>query len=156
MICVFIITTTTTTNNNNNNNNNINNIIMIMIMIMIMFIIIALRTPRPQPQPYDAAARRSLSLPQALSLQKELLKGFSDEQFQRRLERLEETLAGAQFMKERNKLFQTVQTAVLPEYSFEGSPEGVLQMVCAPLLGAASHLETHKWGCQRDVCDVWT
>jgi len=94
------------------------------------------------------AQPRMLPLPQALALQKELLEGFSSDTFQRQLERLEATLTGPQFMRERNKLFQTVQSAVLPKYGFEGTPEGVLEMVSALRPLAMHHSEIQSVGAE--------
>lgn len=77
---------------------------------------------------------RPASLDGFLILQKELKAGFADESFQEKLRQLQEQcerreLAKTKFLAERQKLFLTVQSEVLPRYGYEGSSNGVYKMM---------------------------
>lgn len=75
----------------------------------------------------------SIGKPQALSLQKELLNGFKDSEFQKKLHNLEKEHGRGtrKFIAERSKLFLSVQSKVLPKYGFEESHRGVYDMIGA-------------------------
>jgi len=75
--------------------------------------------------------KSSLTRDQAVSLQKELLEGYQDPDFQRQLVALNGTrdVDATFFSQERQKLFLTVQGAVLPRYGFEGTQRGVYKMM---------------------------
>lgn len=85
----------------------------------------------PQEEPEDD--KPSLTLEQALSMQKELHAQFSKDDFMSRLEDLEEThkMGSAKFIAARNKLFLEVQAPIILRYGFEGSHKGVMQMLAA-------------------------
>ena len=73
-----------------------------------------------------------LTAQQAVALQEDLRKGFSDPSFQAKRRELERTLKTTDLRKfsiERQKLFLTVQKEVLPKHGFEGSPKGVFEMM---------------------------
>ncbi|CAE7519936.1 CPK19 [Symbiodinium natans] len=73
-----------------------------------------------------------LSIDQALALQRDLLQGFSDPDFQQKRKELVAALRHTEprkFSMERQKLFLTVQKVVLPRYGFDGSPKGVFDML---------------------------
>jgi len=74
-----------------------------------------------------------LTLDQALSMQSELYKGFSDEGFQKQLKELEtkHSKSSRDFVTERTQLFLSVQSVVLPKYGFEGTQKGVVLMLNA-------------------------
>ncbi|CAJ1394991.1 unnamed protein product [Effrenium voratum] len=75
---------------------------------------------------------RQLTLQEALALQRDLIQGFSKPEFQARkadLERRLKTNDPKNFSLERQALFLTVQRAVLPKYSLEGSARGVFDMM---------------------------
>lgn len=77
-----------------------------------------------------------LSLKDALELQKELHRGFAASKFQHSLKALQNQLdigeyTQAQFVKERQQLFLTVQSKTLPKYGFEGTGKGVIKMFTA-------------------------
>mmetsp|Transcript_32296 Transcript_32296/g.74899 ORF Transcript_32296/g.74899 Transcript_32296/m.74899 type:complete len:449 (-) Transcript_32296:365-1711(-) len=71
----------------------------------------------------------------ALALQRELLEGFTTQDFQERLRELmvESGAAptSAEFHVERQELFLSVQRLVLPNYGFEGTLSGVYRMMGA-------------------------
>lgn len=74
------------------------------------------------------------SLDEFLILQKELKAGFADENFQEKLRQLQaqcerREIAKTKFLAERQKLFLTVQSEVLPRYGYEGSSNGVYKMM---------------------------
>ncbi|CAE7838571.1 unnamed protein product [Symbiodinium sp. CCMP2592] len=89
--------------------------------------------PRSKPEAKVAAPQPpKLSISQALALQRDLLQGFSDPEFQQKRKELVAALrqsAPRKFSVERQKLFLTVQKVVLPRYGFEGSPKGVFDML---------------------------
>jgi len=69
-----------------------------------------------------------------LALQKELLGGFSEPEFQEELCQLQtkcerRELVKTKFLAERQKLFLKVQMRVLPRYGYEGSSSGVYKMM---------------------------
>jgi len=104
------------------------------------------------PDAKQAGGHPSLTLEQALSLQRDLLRGFSSEDFQEKLRELQAThpKGSRQFNTERQRLFLTVQGAVLPEHGFEGSQRGVWQMMQA--LGAFNgHAEFDALGLQLNL-----
>eukprot|EP00435_Cladocopium_sp_Y103_P050843 s385_g15.t1 len=73
-----------------------------------------------------------LTVPLALALQRDLLQGFSDADFQskrKELVRLYKHSDPKRFSAERQKLFLSVQKFVLPKYGFEGGPKGVFDML---------------------------
>jgi len=71
----------------------------------------------------------------ALSLQQELLEGFRAHAFQQRLDALDRIYSAVpgslEFQQERQELFLSVQSTVLPKYGFEGTLEGVFRMMGA-------------------------
>lgn len=74
------------------------------------------------------------SLQDFLILQKELRAGFAEDTFQEELRKLQEQcergeLAKTKFLAERQKLFLTVQSKVLPRYGYEGTSNGVYKMM---------------------------
>ena len=78
----------------------------------------------------------SLSRDQVVKLQLDLFHGFRAEKFQKQLQALEgQRAAGAlpvtEFLHKRQELFLTVQAAILPDYGFEGSADGVYRMMAA-------------------------
>lgn len=82
----------------------------------------------------SSLVRQSFSRDRAISLQTELYEAFEDDGFQQSLSRLKARcergeIKKAQFLKERQSLFLTVQEKVLPKYGFEGSLEGVHHMM---------------------------
>lgn len=83
----------------------------------------------------------------AIALQRELLEGFEAPSFQRSLRELMAKKGSfqsqAHFAKERQQLFLTVQSKVLPKYGFEGSQPGVLKMMGAmgPFVGEKEFME---------------
>ncbi|CAE8674771.1 unnamed protein product, partial [Polarella glacialis] len=73
-----------------------------------------------------------LGVAQLLALQKDLLEGFSTADFQARRKELQRTLGKTDLRKftvERQKLFLTVQSMVLPKYGLPGNPKGVFEMM---------------------------
>lgn len=72
-----------------------------------------------------------LSATQAISLQYELLEGFSEVEFQSALKALlaEHGSDSPEFRRQRAKLLLTVQSHVLPKYGFEGTFYGAIEMV---------------------------
>jgi len=85
---------------------------------------------RPRPM----SPEEMLTLDCALSLQEELMEGFSRPDFQSALAQIIQehpNKAGHDFLRKRAELFLTVQRMVLPRYGFEGSPKGVVQMMAA-------------------------
>merc|ERR1719178_515606 len=92
----------------------------------------------------DARKQPSLTLEQALNMQDELQKGFSNTAFQMKLSELQRKFPknGAQFMSARTELFLEVQSAVLPRYGFEGTQRGVIQMLAAAA----------RWNGNKDFC----
>lgn len=87
--------------------------------------------------PAAAAGVPGLTLQQALSMQRELLHQFSQDDFMDRLQDLEEThkMGSPKFIGARNKLFLEVQGPIIARYGFEASHKGVSQM----LVAAARH-----------------
>lgn len=83
------------------------------------------------------ATEPSLSLEQALSLQRELIQGFEAYEFQQKLKDLlvlhansgSDSKGRRLFNAERQKLFLAVQSQVLPTYGFEGTQKGVFTMM---------------------------
>lgn len=77
-----------------------------------------------------------LTREQAIGLQQELLVGFAGDGFQGSLEELQRRqqsglVSPADFVRERQALFLTVQGPILPTYGFEASREGVFKMMAA-------------------------
>jgi len=72
---------------------------------------------------------------QAVSLQRELCEGFRADAFQRQLAELTARYAArptsTEFQQERQELFLSVQSVVLPKYGFEGTAGGVYRMMGA-------------------------
>jgi len=91
------------------------------------------------PRRASAKARKpeklpTLTLPEALAMQQDLLKGFSDTDFQSKLKELRSTVGTSdqrRFREERNRLFLTVQAVVLPVFGLEGNSKGVLDMLAS-------------------------
>jgi len=77
----------------------------------------------------------NLTLAQAISLQKELLAAFQEHRFQQRLESLDRIYGAVpnsmEFQQERQELFLSVQSVILPKYGFEGTLAGVYRMLGA-------------------------
>lgn len=69
----------------------------------------------------------------AIDMQRELLHGFSNVEFQRKLRNLQFTCEpdSEEYFKERNHLFLSVQSTVLPKFGFQGNHRGVLDMMHA-------------------------
>eukprot|EP00434_Breviolum_minutum_P011849 symbB.v1.2.010454.t1/scaffold669.1/size295035/5 len=73
-----------------------------------------------------------LTVATALALQRDLLQGFSDEDFQSKRQELVRVYKHSdpkRFSAERQKLFLSVQKMVLPKYGFDGGPKGVFEML---------------------------
>uniref|UniRef100_A0A7S4SL03 Protein C10 n=1 Tax=Alexandrium monilatum TaxID=311494 RepID=A0A7S4SL03_9DINO len=72
---------------------------------------------------------------QAINLLSELREGFSADEFRTELAELVRRRAagwgGAEFQRERQELFLSVQSLVLPKYGFDGTPSGVYRMMGA-------------------------
>lgn len=81
----------------------------------------------------DASRKAPLTLREASSLQNELREGFSQEPFQKQLKELRRRFPknNTDFLRERSKLFLTVQSEILPKYGFEGNIRGVVTMMDA-------------------------
>lgn len=87
---------------------------------------------KPKRRGYRPKEKPPLTLEDALALQTDLIAGFSEDSFQRKLKELHMTLRRTnerKFNMERNKLFLVVQKEVLPHYGFEGSTRGVFDMM---------------------------
>mmetsp|Transcript_8605 Transcript_8605/g.19187 ORF Transcript_8605/g.19187 Transcript_8605/m.19187 type:complete len:990 (+) Transcript_8605:165-3134(+) len=95
-----------------------------------------------QPQAFNVNAQvkapsgpapPQLSKDQVHELQKDLIAGFKDPNFQMKLQELGQQLAKGtpKYNAERNKLFLTVQKVILPKYGFRGDPKGVWDMMNA-------------------------
>mmetsp|Transcript_12764 Transcript_12764/g.40014 ORF Transcript_12764/g.40014 Transcript_12764/m.40014 type:complete len:558 (-) Transcript_12764:319-1992(-) len=84
-------------------------------------------------QAMAAGGRPSLTLDEALCMQRELHSQFCDDEFLERLMELEEThkMGTPKFLGARNKLFLEVQAPILVKYGFQGSHRGVAQMLQA-------------------------
>jgi len=110
-------------------------------------------TVQDQPaksKPSAAKAKRNipqLSLEQALEMQEELCRGFSDPVFQMRLKEIEKTYGKAyeETTPKHSKLFLSVQSEVLPKYGFAGTQEGVIDMLEA----AAVHNRDQNFRAKR-------
>ncbi|CAE8636599.1 unnamed protein product, partial [Polarella glacialis] len=90
------------------------------------------REPEPEEKAHHSKQPPYLSVEGALALQKGLLEGFSGTDFQVGLKWLQKTFQKAdprKFSIERQKLFLTVQSVVLPKFGFEGNPKGVFEML---------------------------
>merc|ERR1719245_214471 len=74
---------------------------------------------------------RELTLERALNLQKDLMAGFGSDDFQSKLKELatKKPQGTRGFNFDRQKLFLTVQSKVLPMYGFEGNQRGVFEMM---------------------------
>merc|ERR1719210_1393487 len=73
----------------------------------------------------------SLTLEQALTMQKELYKGFAQDDFQKKLRALEKAhrKGSGEYVKGRQELCLTVQSTILPKYGFDGNQRGVFSMM---------------------------
>jgi len=87
----------------------------------------------------------------AISLQKELLQGFMDPRFQKELAQLQKrsnggSLTPMESSKLKQDLLLTVQAKVLPNYGFDGTPNGVLKMLGAmgPFVKDAEFMDLGK------------
>lgn len=73
------------------------------------------------------------SVQKVRALQSELLQGFKEPEFQAKLDELSarfpEGKSSAEFRKEQQLVYLTVQAHVLPKYGFEGSGRGVFEML---------------------------
>lgn len=76
---------------------------------------------------------RDLELQQALSLQRDLVAAYRDEQFQRQLQNLgrEHQKGSKPWIAERQRMVDSVQQEVLPKHGFEPTQRGVAVMVAA-------------------------
>eukprot|EP00434_Breviolum_minutum_P011850 symbB.v1.2.010455.t1/scaffold669.1/size295035/6 len=92
----------------------------------------------PKAAVYQVAAKPArrevpqLTVPQALALQRDLLQGFSDAEFQskrKELVRLYKHSDPKRFGAQRQQLFLSVQKIILPKYGFEAGPKGVFDML---------------------------
>jgi len=86
--------------------------------------------------PATASSKSSVfNRERAVSLQQELLQGFKAAEFQEKLAALQakrkDMASEAHFAKQRQELFLSVQSVVLPSYGFEGSQSGVYKMMGA-------------------------
>mmetsp|Transcript_39887 Transcript_39887/g.71672 ORF Transcript_39887/g.71672 Transcript_39887/m.71672 type:complete len:831 (+) Transcript_39887:23-2515(+) len=79
----------------------------------------------------DPIPKKELELEDALKLQRLLIEGFSDKEFQQKLKLIDERLKHkkGQLAVERSNLFLTVQNKVLPNFGFLDGQKGVVQMV---------------------------
>jgi len=79
----------------------------------------------------SAKTTPSLTVEQALALQRELFKGFSQDSFQQKLGALERAhrKGSGEYLKGRQELCLTVQRLILPKYGFESSQRGVFSMM---------------------------
>jgi hypothetical protein len=86
--------------------------------------------PAPKRTPKESGAQ--LTLQGAKAMQRDLIKGFSTDEFQNSLRELcakHEDPNGRKFKMERQKLFLSVQSTVLPQHGLEGSAKGVFLMM---------------------------
>eukprot|EP00408_Alexandrium_pacificum_P057795 CAMPEP_0171158806 /NCGR_PEP_ID=MMETSP0790-20130122/2703_1 /TAXON_ID=2925 /ORGANISM="Alexandrium catenella, Strain OF101" /LENGTH=685 /DNA_ID=CAMNT_0011623263 /DNA_START=148 /DNA_END=2205 /DNA_ORIENTATION=- len=84
----------------------------------------------PAPAPAAAANRPSITLEQALNMQKELYGAFSEMDFQDALEEVEEKHGKGytNLTRHHTELFLSVQNQILPKYGYPGGQRGVTQM----------------------------
>lgn len=89
------------------------------------------RAEEPSGEAARGHGRPQLALERVLELQRELEGAFSEEGFRRRLREVEARhgRAHVQCTPEHTRLFQTVQSAVLPKYGFAPGQKGVLDML---------------------------
>lgn len=84
------------------------------------------------PKPTESAAPTTLTLPQAIDLQRALMQGYGNQDFQAKLLKLRaESASRKQARQEYQDLMRSVQNVVLPRFGFEATSSGVEEMIQA-------------------------